>query len=242
MADRFCAARGSRMREETTTAVALPNRANRGERTRIPNVQAASGSRSRPATASMPAQNRTAAIQVIASAGTIAAMLLPRMMLRVLTRVASSGSSVRRSRSPPMDCAATRIGRKMGRTRNIGSHLTARIPPMATTGPPGACTSYRSLMEASACSGAACTSQARSRTGTATTTSGREAIDKSSTGERRSSRSSLRRTTRIMRRAPRRAAATRRPRACPAAALRLPRAHPRGPTQRRSPAHRRAAR
>jgi hypothetical protein len=52
----------------------------------------------------------------------------------VETGVASSGSSVRRSRSPPIDCAASRMGRKMGSTRNIGSQFFASTATSAATG------------------------------------------------------------------------------------------------------------
>ncbi len=127
VAARFCAARESSTRLETTTAAALPNSAKSGVSTSTPKIQAASGSTLCPATASMPRQNRAAEIQVMASAGRSAARLLPRMMLAVLTGAASSGSSVLRSRSPPMDCEASMMGRKIGRTRNIGSQLRPTI-------------------------------------------------------------------------------------------------------------------
>ena len=68
-------------------------------------------------------------------AGTSAAMLLPRIILNVLTGVASSGSSVRRSRSPPIDCAASRIGKKIGKTRNIGSQFRASTAATPAIGP-----------------------------------------------------------------------------------------------------------
>ena len=84
VAARFCAARGSRIRDETTTAMALPKSARSGESTSVPKSQAGSGRRKLPMTRSMPAQKRAAAIQVIPSAGTSAAMLLPRMILSVL--------------------------------------------------------------------------------------------------------------------------------------------------------------
>ena len=116
--------------------MALPKSASSGESTSVPKSQAASGKRKLPITRSMPAQKSAAATQVMTRAGTSAAMLLPRIILSILAWVASRGSSVRRSRSPPIDCAASRMGRKMGSTRNIGSQLRASTDATLACSPP----------------------------------------------------------------------------------------------------------